>query len=417
MSTIDNFFSEVIINVDELWLKGKNRPVYFKYLQESVRKKIKAIYRGKFNLVNQNQRILCEFVGPLVKFDLPLFDSLLHIPGIHSIVPAYKLMRLESWSEDQTVLSVFDKIVDLVSEYKNKSVTFKVNTHRVDKNFKMPSMSFSREVGGRLLKEFSLWKVDVKNPELKIDVRILGQTVYISTQKMYGMGGLPLKSNGKILTLLSGGFDSPVASYLMSKRGCEQAFVFFYAHPFVSEDVRDKIIDLAKVLANYQAGCDLYIVKFGDIQKAIAKTCYEEYRTTLFRSYMIQSGNLLAKKIGAQAILTGDSIGQVSSQTIGNMALLDKVSDLPIFRPLIGYNKSEILELSKKIGTHDISLVPHDDACSMFAPKHPILRPDLNYWQKYHQENDFVDLISRAVEGAELIGLDSVGRTFFQTKT
>lgn len=188
----------------------------------------------------------------------------------------------------------------------------------------------------------------------------------------------------------------------MSKRGCIQTFVFFYSYPFVGEEVKDKIEALAAELGKYQSDCKLYVVPFGKIQKKIAKVCRENYRNILFRKYMVECSNLLAERIQADALLTGDSLGQVSSQTIGNISLVDQISRLPVFRPLIGFNKKETIQLAKKIGTHDISVIPHDDACSMFAPRHPVIKPKNDYWHQFNEENDFSKELEQALDEAEV---------------
>jgi tRNA uracil 4-sulfurtransferase len=211
------------------------------------------------------------------------------------------------------------------------------------------------------------------------------------------------------VTLLSGGFDSPVASYLMSKRGCKQTFAFFYAYPFVGEEVKEKIISIAKVLGKYQRGSKLHIIPFGDIQNLISKKCHEEYRTILFRKYMMDCSYLLADKVKADALLTGDALGQVSSQTIGNIQAIEYFAKKPIFRPLVGFNKIEIINLAREVGTHDISIIPHDDACSLFAPKSPIIRPDMEYFKKFEKDDEVDAEVEKAVANAEIIKISLTG--------
>lgn len=393
-------YTYLLINVDELWLKGKNRKLYFQAILSHIKNVIKKTEEQKFSIRNQNQRLVAEFNEAISDKTI---ESLLNIPGVHSIIPSLKVPLTENLNE---LLSPLDTELSEI----NTLTTFKVETSRTLKNYPKNSMEISRYLGHMLLKKYEKLKVDVKKPEIMVNVRILSDGIFLSTKKFMGMGGLPWGTSGSLVTLLSGGFDSPVASYLMSKRGCKQTFVFFHAYPFVGDDVKDKIIELSKVLAKYQKSSQLYIVPFGDIQVKIGKTCQEEYRTIFFRKLMVEVSNYIAKKVSADAILTGDSLGQVSSQTIGNISLMEGASQRPIFRPLLGFNKIEIINLSRKVGTHDISIIPHDDACSLFAPKSPIIRPDRKYWREYFEENDFSEEISGAFEKSEILTFDSIGR-------
>jgi thiamine biosynthesis protein ThiI len=195
----------------------------------------------------------------------------------------------------------------------------------------------------------------------------------------------------------------------MFKRGCRQTFIFFYAYPFVGGEVKDKVVKLVQILGRYQRNSRLYIVPFGDIQNLISKNCHEDYRTLLFRKAMLQCSTLLARKLKAGALLTGDALGQVSSQTIGNISVLDKVSALPIFRPLLGYNKIEIIDLAKRIGTHDISMIPHDDACSLFAPKHPVIRPSHSYLGKFDHQVQLEEPLNKCLQEAEVVEISMTG--------
>jgi len=273
----------------------------------------------------------------------------------------------------------------------------------------MNSMEVSRYIGALVNNEFTHLGVDVKNPELVIEIRILENNIYLSTRKILGVGGLPVGTSGHLVSLISGGFDSPAASYLMFKRGCSQTFVFFYAYPFVGDEVKDKLLEIMGVLGRYQRYTRFYIVPFGELQDMISKQCKEDYRTLLFRKAMLQCAELLAHRVKAGALLTGDALGQVSSQTIGNISILDNAVSLPIFRPLVGYNKIEIIELAKKIGTHDISVIPHDDACSMFAPKHPVIRPNVSYVERFDREFPLEDHVKKCLDEAEVYDISLTG--------
>lgn len=396
-------YHTVVINVDELWLKGKNRPVYFKKLRSHIKELIKKRHGAEFKCNTEEQRMVARSD---TAFSEDTIQALLKVPGIHSVMPSRRVKEV-------TIEAIFDAVKEELEQMKalqdGLPNTFKVETRRSWKGFPMQSMEVSREVGGHVLRNFEGIKVDVKNPELRIEIRIMERNAYVASRNMKGIGGLPAGTSGHLITLLSGGFDSPVASFLMSKRGCKQTFVFFYAYPFVGDEVKTKIMDIAKVLGQYQRHSRLHIIPFGNIQDLIAKHCETEYRTILFRKAMLQCSEILARRIKAGALLTGDSLGQVSSQTIGNISVAESSVELPIFRPLVGYNKIEIIDLARKIGTHDISIIPHDDACSLFAPKHPIIKPDKKYVAKFESVLPLHDHLEKCLDEAEIYNISLTG--------
>ncbi len=392
-------YNIIVMNVDELWLKGKNRPVYFKAIRRHIRELLRAYHPENFTCSSEEQRIVARSESP---FSEACIGALLNVPGIHSVAPARRIPV------------AYDAIMPAVTAELNAlgtlPATFKVHTKRSFKGFPMNSMAVSAQLGGLVLAEFPQLKVDVNFPQMVIEVRIMEHNIYISSRKMKAIGGLPAGTSGHVLSLLSGGFDSPVASYLLAKRGCRLSFAFFYAYPFVGDEVKDKIMKLVSVLGQFQRHCKLYIIPFGEIQNLISKQCKLEYRTVLFRKAMLECANLLAQKIRAEALVTGDSLGQVSSQTIGNIAALDSFSAKPIFRPLLGFNKIEIIDLAKKIGTHDISVIPHDDACSLFAPKHPIIRPDTRYLEEFDRELPLAPHLDKCITDAEVYNVSLTGQ-------
>jgi thiamine biosynthesis protein ThiI len=391
-------YHTLVINVDELFLKGKNRPMYYRALRGHIRELLEAYHREPFTCVNEEQRIVARSESP---FSEETIQSFLNVPGVHSIVPARRI--------PVDFQQIFPTIKEELQRLEGLPPTFKVVTRRSFKGFPMNSMEVCKEIGTLVLKEFPRLAVDVKNPGLVIEIRILANNIYVSTRKLLGVGGLPVGTSGHLVALLSGGFDSPVASFLMFKRGCRQTFIFFYAYPFVGGEVKDKVVKLVQILGRYQRNSRLYIVPFGDIQNLISKNCHEDYRTLLFRKAMLQCSTLLARKLKAGALLTGDALGQVSSQTIGNISVLDKVSALPIFRPLLGYNKIEIIDLAKRIGTHDISMIPHDDACSLFAPKHPVIRPSHSYLGKFDHQVQLEEPLNKCLQEAEVVEISMTG--------
>lgn len=382
-------YNVVVISVDELWLKGKNRPVYFKTIRRHIYELIKAYHNAPFTCTSEEQRIVAKSD---TFFSESCIQALVKVPGIHSVAPARRIpvayeLIMPAITQELLALAPLPR-------------TFKVHTKRSYKGFPNTSMEISAKLGGEVLTAFPQLKVDVNTPEMIIEIRIMENNIYVSTRQLKGIGGLPVGTSGHVLSLLSGGFDSPVASYLMAKRGCRLTFAFFYAYPFVGDEVKDKIIKLTEVLGRFQRFSRLFIIPFGEVQNAIAKECKNDYRTVLFRKAMLECANLLARKIHADALVTGDSLGQVSSQTIGNISALDDYSTKPIFRPLIGFNKIEIIDLAKKIGTHDISVIPHDDACSLFAPKHPIIKPDTDYLKEFAQQFPLENELKEAIEKA-----------------
>ena len=390
-------YQTLLVNVDELWLKGQNRRVYKKALRVHIKELLKKKIGITYEISDINHRYVLEREEGFSEEHL---DALAHVPGIHSIIPARKV----ALEQELIVPTVLDEV-----RQAGLSGTFKVNTDRKEKRFPHGSMEISRNVGHHVLKEFSELTVKMKNPEHTIEVRILRDGIFISLRKIMGVGGLPVGPNGHLVTLLSGGLDSPVASYLMSKRGCRQTFVFFYAYPFVGDEVKEKIKELISPIARFQKHCKLLIVPFGMIQKSIADKCWPEYRTLLFRWYMVQTADIVAKKVGAHGLVTGDALGQVSSQTLENISSLAKATELPVLRPLIGFNKAEIVDVAKQIGTFDISIKPHDDACSLLAPEHPILKGKADYVEQFSQEMNLQAELEQAVEDAEIFSISTLG--------
>ena len=390
-------YTTILLNVDELWLKGKNRKHYFDTMKDHVNEVVKAYHDDKYELRNEQQRFAIHSETP---FSQKLQERLQDLPGLNSVQPVRKA-PLD-----------LNKACELVVEDLRKQThakTFKVQAKRIDKRFPTSSMEVNRFFGGGILKNTHL-KVDVHNPDILLEIKIMNDEIYLSWEKFRATGGLPVSTSGHVVTLISGGFDSPVASYMMAKRGCRQSFIFFYSYPYVGEEVKEKIIKMCSILSKYQKGCKLYIAPFGDIQNYISKHCREEYRTLLFRKYMMDVSNFLANRVKAKALLMGDSLGQVSSQTLHNMSALDHSCKKLVLRPLLGHNKIEIINLAEKIGTHDTSIIPHDDACSLFAPKHPVTRPDLEYWYKFVEEHQCRDLILNCIKSSEIVRFDIKGQ-------
>ncbi len=398
-------YSHLVISFDELWLKGKNRIIYMRAAIAHINAVFKNYHQDKFNYKIQSERL---YYTSHTFFSEELIEALTRVPGLAYISPCKVLSRLP----DENLENVYEEIVNELKSFETKAVVFRALVRRVDKSFSETSVAVAREIGHRIVTRYPLATVDLKKADMVVDVRILPKHVSISTESRKGIGGLPWGTTGNAVTLLSGGFDSPVASYLMAKRGVRQAFVFFHAYPFVGREVVAKIKTLASILGKYQRQSHLYIVPFGEIQNLISKECREEYRTLVFRRYMIEISNMICEKVKADALITGDCIGQVSSQTMPNLHLMDKASERMILRPLIGFNKLEIMNLATAINTHDVSIIPHDDACSLFAPKNPIIIPNLEYWNNWDAEFDISAELKSAVEKTEAFSVNLKGELY-----
>jgi thiamine biosynthesis protein ThiI len=395
-------YNNFVISADELWLKGRNRNLYLRALLKHISAVVKNYHPTIFSQKILSQRIFYSSETP---FKEELFEAILKVPGLASLSPCRVIKR----SEGDDFENMYDEILKEVSFFKSEAKTFRATVRKNDKSISMGSPLIGREIGHRILKAYPLAKVDIKTPQVVVDVRILDNEISISSNTRRGIGGLPW---GSAVTMLSGGFDSPVASFMMAKRGISQSFVFFHAYPFVGSEVLDKIKALASVLAKYQRQSHLYIIPFGNIQSLIAKNCREEYRTMFFRRFMVEITNILCDRIKSDAIITGDSVGQVSSQSMGNLFLIDQSSRRLIMRPLIGFNKQEVMDMGEVIGTHPISILPHDDACSLFASKNPIIKPNLDYWKSWNPEIDLNNELIRAVDNAETYSINLKGELF-----
>ncbi len=391
-------YKTLVISVDELWLKGGNRKYYFNRFKTHVKALLKSFHNHPTVCRNESQKLVIESPNA---FSQELIDALKWLPGLQRIRPSIEI--------DSNYDTIIQESIDLVSKVSNKEQSFKVQCRRDDKSFPIKGQDMNRELGHILTEKFPKLKVDVRSPELVLEIKIYSKKTFLSLENIQGIGGLPSGMSGHMLTLLSGGFDSPVASYLMARRGCSQDYAFFYAYPYVGDDVKDKILQLMEKLKRFHYKTRLFVIPFGEIQNKISQTCHIEYRTLLFRKFMLECAARLAKTLEAEALITGDNIGQVSSQTLGNLTTLDQCTPLSIFRPLLGMNKKEIIKLSRTIETHDISIIPHDDACSLFAPQNPILRPDKEYWETYLKTNDFTQEMEKAISEAEIHKFDSRG--------
>ena len=281
-------------------------------------------------------------------------------------------------------------------------MTFKVFSRRADKRFPMNSENINHELGHELLVRFPNLSVDVRNPELKVCVEIRDKA-FLYVREIMGAGGMPTGTAGRAALLISGGIDSPVAGYLMAKRGLELSAVHFYSYPYTSERARDKVIDLARFVSRYAGPIRLHLVPFTDIQLAIYEQCPPKETTILMRRLMMRIAEMIAEKDGALALITGEALGQVASQTLESLCVTDDAVHMPVFRPLIGFDKEDIVTIAKKINTFETSILPYEDCCTVFVPQHPVTKPDVKKLRESEAMVDFSEMIEKAIAATELI--------------
>lgn len=360
-------YKSFLIKYGEIGVKGKNKYMFEDALVKQIRLNLKEV-EGKFILSKEMGRIYVDTEG---EYD---FDgavaALQHVFGIVAICP---MVRLEQ--KDQKVLE--EKVVEYVKEvYQGEERTFKVFTRRADKHFPGTSEGISAAIGAAILEHCPNMKVDVRNPQEMIHIEIRNEiTLYAKSYK--GPGGMPIGTAGRAMLLLSGGIDSPVAGYMIAKRGVKVEAVYFHAPPYTSERAKQKVIDLANIISKYLGPINLNIINFTDIQLYIYENCPHDELTIIMRRYMMKIAERLAADSGSIALVTGESIGQVASQTMQSLACTNEASSLPVFRPLIAFDKQDIVDISEQIGTFETSIQPYEDCCTIFVAKHPVTKPDL----------------------------------------
>ncbi|WHE08431.1 tRNA 4-thiouridine(8) synthase ThiI [Thermoanaerobacterium thermosaccharolyticum] len=350
----------ILIKYGELALKGDNRAFFENKLVKNIKEALKG-YDG-IKVEKTHGRIYVECDGNVNE----VIDKLKKVFGIVGMTVAKKV--------DLDLDAIYNAAIELMRSYSGKS--FKVETRRPNKSFPYESMEISRMVGGKILQNVEDVHVDVHNPDIVLNIEIR-EKAYLYSGITDGIGGMPLGTNGRAVVLLSGGIDSPVAAWMMMKRGVEVEAVYFHSPPYTQERAKDKVIDLCKKLSEYGQDIYLHVVNFTDFQLAIYDKCPPKMTTIIMRRMMMRVAENIANKYGAKALITGESLGQVASQTIESLYCTNAVTHMPVFRPLIGMDKSEIVEISQKIGTYDISIRPYEDCCTIFVPKHPIIKPDL----------------------------------------
>lgn len=377
-----------LVSFGEIALKGENRPFFERILIQRIKQAL-SNFENIF-IRKTHGRIYCFVDGPKEE----VIGRLKKVFGIVAISPAYPC-ELDMDSIKAAALSALKEM-----DYNGK--TFKVETRRPNKSFPLKSPDVSREVGAHILKNFKGIKVDVHHPDIEVDVEIR-EKGFVYCERIPGPGGLPLGSNGKAVLLLSGGIDSPVAGYMIMKRGVEIEPVYFHSFPFTSDRAREKVIDLCKVLAEYSGRLRLHVVNFTDVLKELGKKGPDELLTILMRRMMVRISQEIAARVGAKALITGESVGQVASQTMEALIATNEVAKMPIFRPVIGFDKVEIMDLAKKIGTYSISIEPYADCCTVFVPEHPKTRPESDAVHEAEERFDIEELIRMGMKDVEVI--------------
>lgn len=378
----------LLLRFGELYLKGNNRNVFEGQLINNIKEMLKG---EEYKFSKTFGRYVISNYDP--SRETEIIDRLSKVFGLHSFSPAEEV--------DANVEEITKQV--LQSQVDNK--TFKVIVKRADKNFPLKSMDFAASLGGKILQKFPASSVDLYNPQLEInvDIRMNGKA-YVYTSSIKGQGGLPLHTAGKGLLLLSGGIDSPVAGYLVSKRGLALEALHFHSYPYTSERAKEKVLSLAKILSSYVGEIKLHVVSFTKIQEAIHVNCKPEYMITIMRRIMMRIAEKLCEKNNLGAIVTGESLGQVASQTMQSMTVTGSVIKcLPVFRPCIAMDKEEIMAVANKIDTYETSILPYEDCCTVFLPKNPVIKPTIEKAEKEESHLDIDALVAEALETEEVV--------------
>lgn len=380
----------ILVKFGEMALKGQNKFTFEDILFKSIRYRLKPL--GEFRYSSAQSTIYIEPADETIDLDETV-ERLQKVFGIAAICRACVC--------EKDIADISEKAKAYLEDTLEDARTFKVEAKRSDKTFSMKSPEICREIGGVLLEKYSHLKVDVKNPEITVMVEIRDTNAYVHASRIKGAGGLPVGSSGKAMLLLSGGIDSPVAGYMMAKRGIVISAIHYVSPPYTSDRARLKVEQLCDKITDYCGDINFYCVPFTEIQEELKRRCPEEYFTIIMRRLMMEIAQRIAEKEGALALITGESVGQVASQTIQAMVCTDAACRVPVFRPLIGMDKTEIIEIARKIDTFDISIQPFEDCCTVFTPRHPKIRPQLELIEQAQNAGNFEEMIQRAVEGTE----------------
>ena len=381
-----------LLKMGEIVLKGLNRSTFEGRLQSNLTRRLKAYGKFKIRLLQSTVYVEpededCDLDGA--------WEACGRVFGIAS------MCRCRGC--DKTMDAIFEACRDYLGDDIDMARSFKVESKRADKKFPMTSIQISQEIGGRLAEEYPNTAVDVHRPEYTVYVEVREERAFVHGPSELGAGGLPTGVGGKTALLLSGGIDSPVAGYMVGKRGVELECIHFFSYPYTSERAKEKVLDLAKIMGRYCGRMTVHVVGFTKIQEAIRDNCPEEYFTLIMRRMMMRISEKLAYKLGCYSITTGESLGQVASQTMQAMMVTNAVCTLPVFRPVIGMDKEEIITVARKIGTMETSILPYEDCCTVFTPRHPKTKPSLSEIERIETALDIEALVNEAVENTEMV--------------
>lgn len=388
-------YKSFLIKYGEIAIKGKNRYLFEEALVRQIRYALKEA-EGEFHVRRLQGRIYVDVAG---EYDYDeVMQALSHVFGIVGICPVVLLKDegFERLAED--VIAYMDKV------YPDKHLTFKVHARRARKNYPMDSMELNAALGEKILEAFPEISVDVHNPDVLLCVEIR-EEINLYSMEIKGPGGMPVGTNGKAMLLLSGGIDSPAAGYMTAKRGVALDAVYFHAPPYTSERAKQKVVDLAKILSKYSGPIRLHVVNFTDLQLFIYEKCPHEELTIIMRRYMMRIAEHFARANGCLGLVTGESIGQVASQTMQSLAVTNAVCEMPVYRPLIGFDKNEIIAVSEKIDAYETSILPYEDCCTIFVAKHPVTKPVLKTIERSERklEDGIEERMKTALETTEVI--------------
>lgn len=388
-------FHSFLIKYGEIGIKGKNRYLFEDALMRQIKFALKEV-DGKFFVHKCHGRVYVDCEG---RYDYE--ETVERLKSVFGIVGICPVVRIEDKGFEELQKDVIHFIEEM---YPDKKKTFKVEARRAKKQYPMNSMEINCELGGAILDAFPEMKVDVHHPDIRLNVEIR-EEIYLYSEIIPGPGGMPVGTNGSAMLLLSGGIDSPVAGYMVAKRGVELEAVYFHAPPYTSERAKEKVVDLARIVSKYAGPIKLHVVNFTDIQLYIYEQCPHEELTIIMRRYMMKIAEYFAKKDGCLGLVTGESIGQVASQTMQSLSVTNAVCTMPVYRPLIGFDKKEIVEISEKIDTYETSIQPYEDCCTIFVAKHPVTKPNLERIEKSEENlnEKMASLFREAVETAEIV--------------
>ncbi len=378
----------LLLKLGEVVLKGLNRHTFEDKLVNNVRRRMRQC--GSFQVTLRQSTIYVEPQNDTCDMEAA-WNACRQVFGIAACARAVPC--------EKTVQAIVETARTYLADEFAKARTFKVESKRADKLFPMTSIQISQEVGGDLADLFPNVAVDVHNPDLTVFVEIREKYAYVHAPSVPGAGGLPVGMGGHAVSLLSGGLDSPVSSWMMARRGVELEMVHFVSPPYTSQQAQDKVLELAHLLTAYCGRMLVHVIPFTEIQEEIRKNCPEEFFTLIMRRFMMRLAEAVAKKAGAKALITGESLGQVASQTMMALGVTDDVATMPVLRPLIGMDKVEIIRIAREIGTYDTSILPYEDCCTVFTPRHPATRPNLDEVREAEAKLDVEGLIAKALAG------------------